>query len=214
MQTPTPLPDLPDLAAPEWISENLLMAGLLARVRQGEAGAFAALYDRTARWLLAVVRSVVRDGQAEDVLADTYLHVWRNIASYDPARAPPGAWLKMVARSRALDHLRREKAHSDRHQQEAVAASIEGGERRDCPEHLLSCAEERMMVHLSLSGPCLSPDERNVIGLAYFRDHTHDEIAGITGLPLGTVKSTMLRAQGKLRVELGALLPRGKPSIP
>jgi RNA polymerase sigma-70 factor (ECF subfamily) len=194
--------------------ENLLLADLLARTRQGDQAAFAAFYDRTVRGLLALVRSLVRDGQAEDVLADTYLHVWRHVGSYDPSRAPPGAWLALVARSRALDHLRREKSHGARERQEMAQAGIDSSDRSGCPERLLSSAEERMLVHLSLSGRSLSHDERNVIGLAYFRECTHQEIAGITGLPLGTVKSTMLRAHDKLRLQLLALGSAGKPSSP
>lgn len=197
----------------EGTDENLLLADWLTRIGQGDQAAFASLYDRTVRWLLAAIRSVVRDGQAEDVLAETYLHVWRHADTYDPARAPPSAWLALVARSRALDHLRREKSQGERHKREAAEWDIEHGERNGCPERLFSSAEERMLVHLSLSGRSLSHDERSVIGLAYFRDCTQQEIAEITGMPIGTVKSTMVRAHHKLRLRLLSFGTGGNPSF-
>lgn len=198
-------------AVDAWKEENALLLELLEQARQGSSEAFETLYDRTARWLLAEVRSVVRDGQAEDVLAETYLQVWNSLNSYDGRRAPPGAWLRMIARSRALDHLRREKVHGFALGNGPAAALREAVDGADGPEQILSSAESRRLVWLSLSG--LSQDEKTVIGLAYFRDHTQHEIARIIGLPVGTVKSMMLRAQDKLRTDLAPALRGGMAAL-
>lgn len=185
-----------------WQQENRRFAQLISQAQGGSVEAFEQLYERSARWLLSHVRRLVRDGQAEDVLAEVYLQVWRSLASYDPARGPPAVWLSMIARSRALDHLRREQRHVALGEAESAGALFT--DVADGPEQLLWRAQQCRLVHLSLNGAPLSNEERMVVGLAYFRDKTQQEIAVLTGLPLGTVKSLMSRAQKKLSVQLAA----------
>ncbi len=195
---PTPGPEA-------WENENRILSALVARARDGDQPAFEELYNRTARWLLSHVRRLVDDGQAEDVLADVYIQVWKGLGSYDEKRAAPGVWLAMIARSRALDHLRRQKRSNLAHESARMEASIEADEARS-PEQLLSQSQREALLRLTLGSTALNSSERAVLGLAYFREHTHQEIAGITGLPLGTVKSLLARSQEKLRVALGAEL--------
>jgi RNA polymerase sigma-70 factor (ECF subfamily) len=186
--------------------ENRQLARLIARSRAGDTAAFEELYSCTARWLLSHVRRLVDDSQAEDVLAEVYLQVWKTIASYDESRAPPRVWLAVIARSRALDHLRREKRRGDVHES-AHAARAPELDRPEGPEQLLARAQQCRMVQLSLCSTDLSADERTVLALAYFRDSTQQEIATLTGWPLGTVKTLMSRAQHKLRADLSAARP-------
>lgn len=185
-----------------WREENEILLKLIAQAAAGDVGAFEQIYDCTARWLLSVVRRLVDDGQAEDVLAEVYLQVWKTLGTYDADRAAPRVWLAVIARTRALDHLRREKRRGQAHDSPELIATMEL-RVDDGPEQLLSRAEECRLVRLSLAGTPLSPDERTVLGLAYFRESTQQEISHLTGLPLATVKSIMVRARDKLKAHLG-----------
>jgi RNA polymerase sigma-70 factor, ECF subfamily len=176
------------------------LAALLRAAAEGDGRAFESFYNGTARQAMAVVRRIVGDAHAEDVLADCYFQAWRNAKQFDAARGSPLAWLLTMARSRALDRLRQEAL---RHGGLAGAPEhdADSGEAAQCgPEQLLESLESRSRLHRALAQ--LSANERWVLGLAFFRDHTQSEIAALTGLPLGTVKSLINRAQHKLRETL------------
>ena len=192
--------------AAHWAEENRHLAALIGQARNGDTDAFEQLYRRTARWLLSHVRKLVEDGLAEDVLADVYLQVWKGLATYDEQRAPPGVWLAMIARSRALDHLRGEKRTAHAHENARMEASMEADEAQG-PEQLLTRSQRASLLHLCLGSTGLSAEERTVLGLAYFREHTQGEIAAITGWPLGTVKGMLARSQEKLRARMAAGWP-------
>jgi RNA polymerase sigma-70 factor (ECF subfamily) len=177
------------------------LAGLLRAAAGGDGGAFESFYNGTSRYALAVVRRIAGDVHAEDVLSDCYFQAWRNAKQFDAARGSALSWLLTMARSRALDRMRQETL---RHGGLAGAPefdpdSSETGQDPG-PEQLLESVEAGSRLHAALSH--LSANERWVLGLAYFREHSHSEIAAITGLPLGTVKSLVTRAQHKLREAL------------
>ncbi|MES3001047.1 MAG: sigma-70 family RNA polymerase sigma factor [Pseudomonadota bacterium] len=181
-------------ASDPWEDHNSKLSSLIARCRTGDVRAFEELYVATVRWMLARIRRMVDDGQAEDVLAEVYIQVWKSLDSYDERRAPPASWLAMIARSRALDHLRREK---HRRGEEPAGELPDEARMDDGPEQMLSRSQDAKMVQLSLA--TLDEDERLVLGLAYFHDCTQPQISSMTGMPLGTVKSLVYRAQQKLR---------------
>jgi RNA polymerase sigma-70 factor, ECF subfamily len=176
------------------------LAGLLRLAATGDARAFELFYSGTVRCAMALVRRIVGDAHAEDVLSDSYFQAWRNAAQFDPARGSAVTWLLTLARSRALDRLRQETlrhgglAGAPAFEADAQAAQDAG------PEQLLEGVQARSRLHAALAR--LSPTERWVLGLAYYRDLTQTEIASATGLPLGTVKSLASRAQQKLREAL------------
>lgn len=169
---------------------------LIAQARSGDILAFEALYSGTVRWLLARIRFMVDDGQAEDILAEVYLQVWRSLPAYDASRGPAALWLTMITRSRVYDHLRREQRISRR----AVAQAIDTEPTHiDGPEQILTREQDARLLRVSMSS--LTCDERLVLGLAYFRDSTQQEIATQTGIPLVRVKVLLGRAQRKLRLQ-------------
>ena len=97
-------------ALPDWPERSHELAALLARTALGDRAAFARLYERTSGHLFAVVLRVQRDrAQAEDLLQEVYVNVWRAAAAFDAARAQPLTWLTSIARNRAIDSLRRRK---------------------------------------------------------------------------------------------------------
>lgn len=195
--------------APDWQARNGHLAQLIELARHGSTEAFEQLYDATARWLLGHVRRLVADGQAEDVLADVYLQVWRSLGSYDARRSPPAAWLLMIARSRGLDHLRREAALRNALGRAAAEAEIPLAAG---PEQLLSHAEECKLLALSLAAPALDADERLVLGLAFFRDNSQREIASLTGWPVALVRRVLVRAEGKVRSQYQRSVAPGRPA--
>ncbi|MCG2594610.1 RNA polymerase sigma factor [Ramlibacter sp. XY19] len=201
------------MRAAQWEEENRCLATLIASARAGSTSAFEELYDKTARVLLAHVRRLVVDGQAEDVLTEVFLQVWHNLAAFDANRGPVMVWLRVIATSRALDHLRQDKRNAARIT--PVDDTLDDiPDPADGPEQLFARAQDARLVHLSLAGASLSAHERTVVGLAYFRERTQQEIASTMGLPLGTVKSIMQRAQEKLRARfIACSAPAAKAAV-
>jgi RNA polymerase sigma-70 factor (ECF subfamily) len=128
------------------------------------------------------------------------LQAWRDVASFDAQRGSPVTWLLTIARSRALDLLRHHKASPEvaaGNEQAAVDAAVADAPG---PVDLLASLQANTRLHDALNQ--LSAQERWVLGLAYYREMTHREVSATTGLPLGSVKSLILRAQARLRALL------------
>lgn len=180
------------------------LAALLAASAQGDARAFEAFYTQTLGAASAVVRRVIGPNHLEDVLSDAYFQAWQQALRFDSDRGSALTWLLTICRSRALDRLRAEKI---RHDGQAGAPEFDAENLADeaCPgpDALLESTQASSHLHAALAG--LSANERWVLGLAYFRDLSHAEIASLTRLPLGTIKSLISRSQHKLREALQPL---------
>ena len=174
------------------------LAQLLAGAAAGRSSDFEAFYDRTVGYARALARRIVAAGDIDDALSEAYLEVWRHADRFDPARGSAITWLLTIVRSRAIDLRRRRPPVTVARDEEGVPASQDTE-----PADRLWQAESGHRLHAALAD--LSAPERWVLGLAYFRDLTHAAIAETTGMPLGTVKSLILRAHGKLRHQLRAL---------
>jgi len=176
---------------------------LLGRISAGDQEAFARFFDQHAAAVLALaVRILGARGEAEEVLQEVFLQVWRQAERYEADRSTPRGWLLMVARSRALDRLRRREARG-RHEQEAVADAAAFPRLADpLGTRRLEENERRYQVHSALN--LLSPEQRRCIELAFFEGLTHTQIAERLAAPLGTVKSRILLGMNKLRQALSA----------
>ncbi len=184
-------------------ARDALLASLLQAAAAGNAGAFERVYDLTIGYAHALARRMVPPADVEDVVADAYLQAWRDAAQFDAARGSLVTWLLTIVRSRALDLLRRHKASPEVENTDDDAAQPS---EAPGPVDLLAAVQAHSRLHGALAE--LSPQERWVLGLAYYRELSHREVSDETGLPLGTVKSLILRAQAKLR----ALLAEPSPS--
>ncbi|MGL5004203.1 MAG: RNA polymerase sigma factor [Casimicrobium sp.] len=183
-------------------ARNAELVALVIAAANGDARAFESFYERTIHYASAIARRIIGANHLEDVLADAYLQAWRDLSRFDATRGNPAAWIVTIARTRALDRLRQENV---RHggmsgAPEAEANDIEADDAPG-PDTLLERLQLSSALHSALR--TLNANERWCLALAYYRDHTHSEIATITGLPLGTVKSLINRAQQKLRELLG-----------
>ncbi len=173
----------------------------LRRIAAGDEVALSELYDRYIGLLFPMAAKIVGDAaQAEDVVQEVWMQVWRSAASYDPKRGPVAAWLLTITRSRALDVYRSRSARAKR---EDVVAK-EPADHTPDPGRAINGARSRETVRRALAG--LDPKKREVLELAYWRGLSQSEIAVRVGAPLGTVKSWMRQGLRDLR----AALPEGE----
>lgn len=179
-------------------------AALVSGVGRRDAGALEALYERYGRPCLALARRVINDdGLAQDVVQEVFLTLWRSAERFDVERGNFASWLLAMTHHKAVDAVRREENLRKRRTSIDVLQFTES----DAP----TVAEEawsgvrRDQVRAALLS--LPPPQREALGLAYFGGYTQREIAGLTGLPLGTVKSRMLMGMRRLRETLGGLAP-------
>lgn len=178
------------------------LAGLVLRVCDQHEPSLARLYEATSGRVHGLVLRIVRLGAlAEEVVEDVFWQVWREAPRFDAARGRVLAWLLAIARSRAIDALRRnermraaEVAVDDDGTLEALAADPG---RSDDPFDLVGAAQHHARLHALLAG--LEPLPRQLLALAFMRGCTHEEIAEQTGLALGTVKSHIRRTLVTLR---------------
>jgi RNA polymerase sigma-70 factor (ECF subfamily) len=159
---------------------------LLERLAAGEREALSAFFDRYAGLVNALALRILRDGaEAEDVVQEVFVQVWRQAERFDAARGSAEAWLCTIARSRALDRLRRRAA---RREEPAEAAP-----GRSAPPR----AADELAVRQALLQ--LPDDQRRPLELAYYEGLSQTEIAARLGAPLGTVKTRMRTALLRLR---------------
>lgn len=172
------------------------LRALLSGIAGGDEADFARLYDATAGRVYAAALRLTRDrGSAEEVTADTYWQVWREAGRYDPIRGRVIAWLLMICRSRALDHLRRREpamTSADPH-----AFTDEEASFANEPFAAMFAGQRASALAGALQR--LNASEQQLIGLAFFRGLSHQEIADETHMPLGTVKTVIRRALQTLR---------------
>jgi RNA polymerase sigma-70 factor (ECF subfamily) len=168
-----------------------------AIVRQDET-ALAALYDRYRVILFGLlVRILNSREEAEDVLQEVFLQVWRRAADFDESRGRPFTWLVTLARSRGIDRLRSLAAK----ERVALAGAREASEEVSDAAADAYRSEQRGLVTSALDQ--LPDDQKRPLMLAYFDGLTQSEIATRLETPLGTVKTRMRAGLTKLRDLLG-----------
>jgi RNA polymerase sigma-70 factor (ECF subfamily) len=171
----------------------------MRRIAAGDGQALSEVFDLHSSIVLGLlVRILGRRSEAEEILQEVFLQIWNQADRYDPEKATPRGWMLMLARSRALDRLRRRDASQRREEtvaDEAIRLVRPVGTER------LEASEQRSRIHSALGR--LTPEQRNCIELAFFEGLTHTQIAERLEAPLGTVKSRILLGMGKLRQMLG-----------
>lgn len=184
----------------DWSERSRELSRLLARAGLGDRAAFATLYERTSSHLFAVVLRINRDrAQAEDVLQEVYVNVWRAAQSFDAAQSQPLTWLTSIARNRAIDSLRRKQTEP---QTQSAPLGNDSDEERDVyddvadnapgPLALLSQASDARALSTCMQG--LTAQQRQSVALAFYDGLSHAEVAEQMRQPLGTVKSWVRRA--------------------
>lgn len=166
---------------------------LAVRDRRDRA-AFAALFDHFAPRLKGfIMRSGTPAGQAEEIVQEVMLTVWRKAEQFDPARAQVAAWVYQIARNRQIDVIRKER----RPMPEEIDRDTE---TEPDPGEILIVGQEERALKQALAQ--LKPDQREAIEKAYWGEFSHQDISSQTGLPLGTIKSRIRLGLERLRREL------------
>lgn len=178
--------------------DEVALRALISAIGARDESALTALYDATASRVFALALRISGQHEAaEEVVMDVYLQVWRQWDRYSGARGSVMAWIYMICRSRTLDWLRRRdraETHAD-----PYALDVEPSTDLD-PLDALQGLEVSEMMAKALQG--LTQVERQLLGMAFLRGLTHEEIALHTKSPLGSVKSVIRHAMHKLRVSL------------
>jgi RNA polymerase sigma-70 factor (ECF subfamily) len=170
---------------------------LLTAVARGNERAYDAVYDLTSGWVLGVARKVVRDpAQAEEVMQEVMLDVWRLASRFDPARGTGTSWVMTLAHRRAVDRVRSERSHAIR-ERRAAKAVIDYDDVIEAVEANLDAQRVQRCV------TSLTPLQRECVSLAYYGGYTYREVAQLLGVPAGTVKTRMRDGLIRLRDCLG-----------
>ncbi|MGC1427113.1 MAG: sigma-70 family RNA polymerase sigma factor [Albidovulum sp.] len=164
-----------------------------------DRAAFAALFDCFAPRLKGfVIRSGASAHQAEEIVQDVMLTIWRKAATFDPHRAQVSAWIYQIARNRQIDIARKENRLMPEELREAPETEPDAGQ-------ILGLEQEVRQLKQALAN--LKPEQREIIEKAYLGELTHQEISAQIGLPLGTIKSRIRLGLERLRHELKDLKP-------
>ncbi len=180
----------------DWVAHIELIA-------TGEQHALARFYDLTNRAVFGLILRILNDrSTAEEVLLDVFSQVWRQAGFYSAQRGTPLAWLMTIARTRALDRLRSGKQEMLRKESLETAAEARSSEKN--PEESAISTEHQRLVRKALAE--LTPEQRQVIELAYFSGMSQSEISLHLGQPLGTVKTRVRLGMIKLKESLAPMV--------
>jgi RNA polymerase sigma-70 factor (ECF subfamily) len=165
---------------------------LMRRLSMGEEDAIRTIYGRFARPVFGMgLRILGSPEAAEELTQDVFLAAWRKAERYDPARGRLSTWLMAIAHNLAVDRLRRQ----------ATQVPVSANGLDDLADEITTGEEEAVLdreaVRRVLAG--LTPRERRLLFLAYFRGWTAREISEADGIPLGTVKTRLRSTLIKLR---------------
>jgi len=164
---------------------------LLRLITHSHPDALAELYDRYSRLVFSLALKIVGDrATAEEITLDVFMRVWDKSATYNAERAK-------VTRHLAIDMLRRRQSRPELHSLSWVEATTFTSSDGQSPEKKTELMLEQEQLHGALTQ--LPPEQRQVLGLAYFGGYTHRQIAELLDQPLGTVKTRIRLALQKMR---------------
>jgi RNA polymerase sigma-70 factor (ECF subfamily) len=188
-------PGSTDRSAMDADASRSQLVAALARVAAGDRAALRVVYQDTSAKLFGVCLRILKDrSEAEDVLQDVYVTVWRKAASFDPSRASPITWLVAIARNRAIDRLRSGAASR---RTEPIEEAYEVRDSAPTASDLLETTQQRARLAGCLGE--LEPKHADAIRSAFLDGTTYEQLAERMGVPLGTMKSWIRRGLLKLR---------------
>lgn len=204
LPTPPRVPVVPARPAdgpgsPLWLEREAKLRGAIEGMVRREEAALRTFYDATVARVYGLALRITRSpASAEDVVAEVFHQVWRNAARFDATRGAVLTWLLTLCRSRAIDHLRR-RDEAELHEDPESLATGDPDHEND-PQNLLLAVERDGALYRALED--LTPIQRQLVALAFFRGLSHQEIADHAGMPLGTVKTHIRKALEALRIVL------------
>lgn len=181
------IPPVIDTSALAAASDEALMKGISNRHQT----ALRELYNRYGKTLKAVVTHVVHeDAEADDVLQEIFLQIWKEAANYSPQAGKPLGWVVTLARRRAIDRLRRRQAYCRAKErfEEQIEQQPDSWVRNRIDDDLVRADMRRFLRGQMANLPAY---QREAIDLSFFKGLSHREIAVRTKTPLGTVKTRL-----------------------
>jgi RNA polymerase sigma-70 factor (ECF subfamily) len=176
------------------------------RLKAGDERALGELFDLVAPWILGLVLHILHDeDEAEEVVSDVFVQVWRHIDQHDAGRGPLVPWVLSIARNRSLDALRRRRRWWRKSARLEQAHTVDVGAMPPAAPHEAAVPgwPVHREVHAALAA--LPEEQRRVVLLSYFEGLSHREIAQRLHQPLGTVKTRLRTAHQRLTESLGHL---------
>ena len=186
------------MTSPKRLSQDH-QRSLERRLKAGDEHALGELFDLVAPWILGLALRILHDeDEAEEVVGDVFVQVWRHIDQHDAGRGPLVPWILSIARNRSLDALRRRRRWWRKSAHLEQAQDVEGGHSAPAGSHEAAVPgwPVHREVHAALAA--LSEEQRRVVMLSYFEGLSHREIAQRLHLPLGTVKTRLRMAHENL----------------
>jgi RNA polymerase sigma-70 factor (ECF subfamily) len=190
------------------VEANAFDTDLMARVRQRDPQAVRALYDRHSSMVYGLGLRILRDPtEAEDLVQDVFLHLWRRAELFDGTRGQFVGWLVSLTRNRAIDRLRARRTRERKGGEYEVDAASAPASRGHDPNETAYAAELRTAVTRALA--VLPEAQRVALEMAYFGGLSHTEIAELLPAPLGTVKGRIRDGMRRMRDLLGDFADAG-----
>jgi RNA polymerase sigma factor (sigma-70 family) len=185
-------------------------SAVVERMAAGDQDALAILYDRHGGACYRLARQITANATlAEDAVQEAFIGLWRSPASYRPDRGTLRSWLLGLTHHKAVDSVRRETAQQRRQEAHAAQRALDPPPDQD-PATAAWDGVRAAGVRAALTK--LPEAQRHAVALAYFGGYTQPEIAELTGVPLGTVKTRTFHAMRRLRLTLAPLASRGEES--
>ena len=165
---------------------------LVALLNQQDNDAFNYLYDHYSGALFTIINQIVPDKDtASDVLQEVFVNIWKKMDSYDAAKGRLFTWMLNIARNAAIDKVR-SKGYRDNQRNQPMAESENSGIAMSTNPIVNDVGLKKVLT-------TLNEEYRKLIDLSYFQGFTHEEIAKMMGIPLGTVKTRIRSAISQLR---------------
>ena len=180
-------------------ADQTIAVNLIQKVASQDRDAFSQLYDRFSSLVFTLaMRMLKARSDAEDLLQEVFVQIWRQAQSYSVQRGSPEAWIVNIARSRAIDKIR-----SIRRMEKSFVLTDDPARAESSDNVESSAAESEARIAMNSALANLPETQRKVLELAYFDGLTQTEIANRLAEPLGTVKTRMRSGIQRLRDMLG-----------
>jgi RNA polymerase sigma factor (sigma-70 family) len=175
-------------------SNRSLINAALARIPSGDRAALQTVYRLTSAKLFGVALRILGDrGEAEDVLQEVFVTVWRKAGDFDAGRASAMTWLIAITRNRAIDRLRSRQSR----RMDPIDDAFEIADSAPLADDALQMSQDNAHLHGCLDA--LEKAERAALRGAFFDGNTYEDLARRANIPLGTMKSRIRRAMMKLK---------------
>lgn len=165
---------------------------LVVLLNEQSNDAFNYLYDHYSGALFTIINQIVPDKDtAGDVLQEVFVNIWKKINTYDSAKGRLFTWMLNIARNAAIDKIR-SKGYRDNQRNQPIIGTENGGMEMSSNPVVNDVGLKKVLT-------TLNEEYRRLIDLSYFQGFTHEEIAKMLGIPLGTVKTRIRTALSQLR---------------